>query len=351
LISLNEVGADPGRSADAGGLAEFHARNARIQRNWPHTMNTTATHDTKRGEDIRARINVLSEMARQWEHQVRRWSKMNATRKKNGVPHANEELLLYQTLIGIWPLDERELPSISDRLQQYLEKASREAKNDTSWIAPDRQYEEALLGFAGAILSDHEFRTDFLRFQKRLAFYGFLNSLSQVVLKATAPGAPDFYQGTELWDFSLVDPDNRRAVDYERRRAMLQEVKATSPDSLLHRWEDGRIKMFVTWKLLELRARQVALFRDGTYEPIDAGPNVVAFIRRHGEDAVLVAVPRLIASLVNPGKLPIGGVWGDAILTAPGKWRNVFNGEEHEGDEIALSRLFATFPAAVLEKA
>jgi (1->4)-alpha-D-glucan 1-alpha-D-glucosylmutase len=314
-------------------------------------MNATATHDTKRGEDVRARVNVISEMAPQWERQVRRWSKMNSARKKNGVPHANEELLLYQTLIGIWPLDERDLPSLPDRLQQYLEKASREAKNHTSWIAPNRQYEEALLGYAAAVLSDHEFRTDFLRFQKRIAFYGFLNSLSQVVLKATAPGAPDFYQGTELWDFSLVDPDNRRAVDYEKRSTMLQEIKATSPDILLHRWEDGRIKMFVTWKLLELRARHADLFRDGSYEPLDAGPNVVAFIRRHNNDAALIAVPRLIANLVKPGRLPVGDVWGDATLTAPGKWRNIFTGEARHGDEIALSSLFATFPFAALDKA
>jgi (1->4)-alpha-D-glucan 1-alpha-D-glucosylmutase len=276
---------------------------------------------------------------------------MNAARKKNGAPHANEELFLYQTLIGIWPLDERELPSLPDRLQQYLEKAAREAKNHTSWIAPDHQYEEALLGFSAAILSDHEFRTDFLRFQKRIAFYGFLNSLSQVVLKATAPGTPDFYQGTELWDFSLVDPDNRRTVDYARRRAMLQAVKSVSPDTLLHRWEDGRIKMFVTCKLLEIRARHADLFRDGSYEPIDAGPNTIAFIRRHHNDVVLVAVPRLVAKVVKPGKLPIGDVWANATLTTAGKWRNAFTGEEHEGGRILLSRLFSTLPMAAMERA
>ncbi|MEA2236309.1 MAG: (1-_4)-alpha-D-glucan 1-alpha-D-glucosylmutase [Thermoanaerobaculia bacterium] len=351
LVSLNEVGADPGRSFDADGLAEFHARNVRMQRDWPHTMNATATHDTKRGEDVRARINVLSEMAPQWEHQVRRWSKMNAARKKNGAPHPNEELLLYQTLIGMWPLDDSELPSVPDRLQQYLEKAAREAKNHTSWIAPDKQYEESLLSFAAAVLNDHEFRTDFLRFQKRIAFYGFLNSLSQVVLKATAPGAPDFYQGTELWDFSLVDPDNRRPVDYQRRRTMLAGLKTASPDTLLHHWQDGRIKMFVTWKLLELRARHAALFRDGAYEPIDAGPNVVAFIRRHEDEAVLVAVPRFTASLIKPGTFPIADVWSDSTLIAAGKWRNVFTGEENKGAAFALSRLFATFPPAVMEKA
>ncbi|MEA2166505.1 MAG: (1-_4)-alpha-D-glucan 1-alpha-D-glucosylmutase [Thermoanaerobaculia bacterium] len=357
LISLNEVGGEPGRGADLDGLAEFHARNVRIQRHWPHTMNVTATHDTKRGEDGRARIHVLSEMAPQWEHQVRRWSKMNAARKKNGIPHPNEELLLYQTLIGIWPLDDSELPAIPERLQQYLEKAAREAKNHTSWIAPDRSYEEALLGFAGAILSDQEFRTDFLRFQKRVAFYGFLNSLSQVVLKATAPGAPDFYQGTELWDFSMVDPDNRRPVDYQARGGILKSLKAAaangslSPESLLRRWQDGIVKLFVTWKVLEAREKHAARFRDGTYEPVEAGKNVVAFIRRDENDAVLVAVPRLISSLAKSGALPLGDAWGDATIAASGSWRNVFTGETHRGGEITLSRLFATFPVAVLEKA
>ena len=352
LLSLNEVGGNPGRSSEADSLGEFHARNAMIQRQWPHTMNATATHDTKRSEDVRARINVLSEIAPQWESSVRRWSKMNARFQKNGVPHPNEQLLLYQTLIGMWPLDVKELSSVPERLKQYLEKASREAKNHTSWIAPNASYEEALLDFAGAILNDPAFCKDFGRFQKRVAFFGFLNSLSQIVLKATAPGAPDFYQGTELWDFSLVDPDNRRPVDYAQRSAMLKKLKAgTDPGMLLRRWKDGRIKMFVTWKLLEARERHADLFRDGTYEPVDAGPNVVAFIRRHGDDAVLVAVPRLVASLVKPGIFPLGQVWANATLPASGNWQNSFTGEGHEGEEIPLSRLFATLPFAVLERA
>ncbi|MDP9361109.1 MAG: malto-oligosyltrehalose synthase, partial [Acidobacteriota bacterium] len=180
LISLNEVGGNPGRSGDVDGLGEFHARNAQKQRHWPHTMNATATHDTKRSEDVRARINVLSEIAPQWERRVRKWSKMNAPLRKDGIPHPNEELFIYETLAGMWPLDKEELPAVRERLKQYLEKAAREAKTHTSWIAPDAAYEEALLGFADAILGNHVFCEDLVRFQKRIAFYGFLNGLSQV---------------------------------------------------------------------------------------------------------------------------------------------------------------------------
>jgi (1->4)-alpha-D-glucan 1-alpha-D-glucosylmutase len=357
LISLNEVGGNPGRGGDFDGLAEFHARASQMQQQWPHTMNATSTHDTKRSEDVRARINVLSEIAPQWERQVRRWSKMNAPHRANGIPDSNTELLIYETLIGMWPLDGEELPSVRDRLKQYLEKAVREAKTHTSWIAPNPAYEESLLGFADAILSDTAFCEDLVRVQKRVAFYGFVNGLSQVVLKATAPGAPDFYQGTELWDFSLVDPDNRRPIDYASRNAMLKKMKAASEknslsiDTLLRRWHDSRIKMFITWKVLDARSRHAALFRDGSYEPLDAGPNVVAFVRRHEGDEVIVAVPRLVADLVKPGTFPIGDVWGDASIAISGSWRNLFTGEICDGDPIALRSLFNRFPVAVLEKA
>ena len=341
LISLNEVGGNPGRN-DFDGPAEFHERSAQMQRHWPHTLNATSTHDTKRSEDVRARINVLSEIAPRWERQVRRWS------KRHGFDDHNAEMLVYETLLGMWPLDKTELPTVRDRLKQYLEKAAREAKTHTSWIAPNAAYEESLLAFADAILDDPKFCSELARFQKPVAFYGFLNALAQLVLKTTAPGAPDFYQGSELWDFSLVDPDNRRPVEYEHRRTMLERVKTTTIDTLLRRWHDGRIKMFVTWKLLELRARHEELFRDGSYEPVDAGPNVCAFIRRHDDDAVLVAVPRLVATLVKPGSLPIGDVWGDTSINVSGKWRNLFTGDEHEGTR--MRDLFARFPLAVLER-
>jgi len=337
LISMNDVGGDPGRE-NFDGLAEFHARNMRILERWPDTLNATSTHDTKRSEDVRARINVLSEIPKEWAKHVRRWSKMNPFSDKN------EELLVYQTLIGMWPVDDDELPAVRERLRQYLEKAAREAKAHTSWIAPNIEYEESLLALADALLSNQAFCEDFQKFQKRVAFYGAMNALSQLVLKATSPGVPDFYQGTEVWDFSLVDPDNRRPVDYERRLSMLRKMSdRTDISTLLRRWHDGRIKMFVTRKLLNLRP-------EGAYEPIDAGRNVCAFKRG---DSLLVAVPRFVTALVKPGTWPIGDVWrtGNPACPCPGRWRNIFTGDTIEGDSINLAVMFERFPVAVLEKA
>ncbi len=360
LVSMNDVGGDPGRDR-FDGLEDFHARNLRLLQQWPDTLNATSTHDTKRSEDVRARINVLSEIPDRWARQVRRWAKMNSPLRRDGIPHPNEELLLYQTLLGMWPLNEEELPVVRERLRQYLEKAAREAKTYTSWIAPDTAYEEALLAFGDAVLNDQQFCGDFLKFQKRIAFYGAINALAQVVLKATAPGAPDFYQGTDLWDFSLVDPDNRRPVDYERRSAMLRNIKEAhargSLDfaNLLRAWPSGRVKMFVTWRLLDVRARRAELFRQGAYEPLDAGRNGCAFIRG-GE--VIVAVPRFVTTLVKPGVFPLGEVWGTAALRCPdsrgrlssttGRWQNIFTGEVL--DTLSLARVFEHFPVAVLER-
>src|SRR5581483_9093004 len=182
-------GGDPGRH-DFDGLTEFHERNRRIQERWPDTLNATSTHDTKRSEDVRARINVLSEIPDVWARQVRRWSKMNASLRPNNIPDANEELMIYQTLIGMWPLEEEERAGVRDRLKQFLEKAAREAKTHTSWITPNADYEKALLDFGDALLNQQEFCEDFLKFEKRIAFYGAINALSQIVLKATAPGVP-----------------------------------------------------------------------------------------------------------------------------------------------------------------
>jgi (1->4)-alpha-D-glucan 1-alpha-D-glucosylmutase len=343
LLSLNEVGGGPGRSGEFDGLIEFHSRNQRLQRDWPDTMNATSTHDTKRSEDVRARINVISEVPDLWIRQVRKWSKMNGAFRQDGIPHPNEELLVYQTLLGMWPLEEEEMAGVPERLRQYLEKAAREAKSHTSWIAPNTSYEEALFSFASAVLQNAEFCEDFMRFQRRIAFHGFLNALSQLVLKAMAPGVPDFYQGTELWDFSLVDPDNRRPVDYEKRSSLLRRLKNTKInfDTLLRRWQDGRVKLYATWKLLDLRARRPL----GTYEPLDAGRNVCAFTR--GPD-VLVAVPRFTTEIAN--SMPVGEKWGDRTLPIGGTWTNVFDGQAVAGDRLALSDVFAKFPIAVLEK-
>ena len=352
LISMNEVGGEPGRDAPFDGLAELHRRNEAMARQWPHTLNATSTHDTKRSEDVRARINVLSELAGEWQEQVRRWSEVTKKHRRDGVPAPNEELLVYQSLIGMWPLDEEEQTTVADRLKQYLEKAAREAKTHTSWIAPNAEYEGALLAFAEVVVNDEEFRAAFSEFQKRVAFYGFLNSIAQVVLKIASPGVPDFYQGTELWDFSLVDPDNRRPVDYDSRRAMLKKLasaKTLDLSTMLRRWRDARVKLYVTWKALELRARRAELFRDGSYAAIDAGPNAVAFAR--GEE-LIVAVPRLVTKLVEPGTCPLGEVWGDRVIAVPAgaTWRNVFTGETLSGDSLRLAEVFATFPVAMLER-
>jgi (1->4)-alpha-D-glucan 1-alpha-D-glucosylmutase len=331
LISLNEVGGEPGRGADFDPVAELHARNEEIARAWPHTMNATSTHDTKRSEDVRARIHVLSEIPEEWEREVRKWARMNAHLKRDGVPHPNEELLIYQTLAGAWPLDE-------ERLHTFLEKAAREAKTHSSWIKVDETYERALKEFASALLTHVPFLKSFQRFHRRIAFHGFLNSLAQVVVKVMSPGVPDFYQGSELWDFSLVDPDNRRPVDYEQRASLLSSLG--TPSSLLRNWQDGRVKLFVTTRALAVRA-------SGDYRAVETGtPHAVAFLR--GED-VLVVVPRLTASLVKPPQLPLGDVWGDHALPVTGRWRNVFTGEIVES--LELRNVFASFPVAVLQRA
>lgn len=346
LISLNEVGGDPGRGGDFDPVAELHERNERIARDWPHTMNATSTHDTKRAEDVRARIHVLSEIPDVWQREVRRWTRLNAPLKRGGVPHPNEEWLLYQTLVGMGPLDESELPALPDRLRAYLLKAVREAKTHTSWLEPNTEYEQALLHFASAILEHEPFLVPFRRFQRRIAFHGFLNSLAQVVLKVCSSGSPDFYQGTELWDFSLVDPDNRRPVDFEKRVALLSDLP--SPSTLLKRWTDGRVKLFVTARSLAARARNLDAFR-GAYRAVDTStPNAVAFTR--GEN-VLVVVPRLTTQLVKAPRLPLGDVWGDHSLDVGGKWRNVFTDEVMDGERLTLKEVFATFPVAILERA
>ena len=358
FVALNEVGGEPGRSPDFDPVDEFHLRNERIHRDWPDTMNATSTHDTKRSEDIRARLTVLSEIPDVWQREVRRWSETNAALRPNGIPDPNEELLLYQTILGMWPVDEEEAPDVPERLRQYLEKASREAKSHTSWLAPDAEFEKTYLDYATALVGDGDFRRSLLRLHKRVAFHGYLNGLSQLVLKIASPGAPDFYQGTELWDFSLVDPDNRRPVDYDKRRAMLKKLKTSAErgsldlGTMLRRMFDGRVKLFVTWRGLDLRKRQAELFRRGDYRRLRSeSPNVVAFSR--GND-VIVAAPRLTTQLVKAGVQPLGDVWGSTTISgAPeGTFRNIFTGETIEiAGETRLADVFAKFPVAMLERA
>jgi (1->4)-alpha-D-glucan 1-alpha-D-glucosylmutase len=312
---------------------------------------------------------------------------MNRKRKSlidgQGVPDRNEEYLLYQTLVGIWPIDpmsEAEYEIFKARIREYMLKAVREAKVNTSWISPNVHYEENLLKFVDAILSpasENAFLRDFEAFQKKTSYFGMFNSLSQVLLKIACPGVPDFYQGTEGWDLSLVDPDNRRPVNFEIRSKRLAELKkrmemagSSLPEftrALVEEWRDGSIKLYVTLKALHFRRENRLLFREGAYVPLvgsgDLRDHLCAFARRRGEEVVLVAVPRFLTRLVNnPEGMPFGeSVWGDSCVLIPeeipGKnFRNIFTGErlqriEKNGEgALPLHQVFSNFPVAMLEK-
>jgi (1->4)-alpha-D-glucan 1-alpha-D-glucosylmutase len=338
LVSLNEVGGDP--TAFGISVSAFHGASQDRCRNWPNTMLATSTHDNKRSEDVRARINVLSEMPALWRLLLRRWSRINRSRKRmvdgRPAPSANDEYLLYQTLLGTWPLDElddTELAAYRTRIQGYMRKAAREAKVHTSWINPDPGYEEALAEFVAALLSStrrNRFLADFLLAARRIARFGMFNSLSQTLLKLASPGVPDIYQGNELWDFSLVDPDNRRRVDYGMRDALLRDIEVRmAPDApdregelrgLLESMADGRIKLYLVWRTLQVRRRLERLFREGEYVPLQSAgaraEHLCAFARRLDDQAVVAVVPRLCARLLQEETgAPIGErLWGDTVI-------------------------------------
>jgi (1->4)-alpha-D-glucan 1-alpha-D-glucosylmutase len=373
LISLNDVGGEP--EVEAAPVEAFHAVNQERMSKWPHTINATSTHDTKRSEDVRARINVLSEMPEAWQDHLRQWTRWNQERKclVNGlpVPDANTELLMYQTMIGAWPLSETDIPQFQERLKAYGIKAAREAKVLTNWRSPMPDHEAALMTFVDALLAPagtHRFMPDFLAFQKRVAFYGAINSLSQVLLKTVSPGVPDFYQGTELWDLSLVDPDNRRPVDFTKRQALLESLfKEEQNDwnallsDLLQSWGDGRVKLYVTHKALHTRHANRNVFLEGQYTSLRAtGPkrdSVIACVRHHGDTWIIAVAPRLPSRLSEVGEFPLGErVWESSELilpaAAPRTWSNVFTGERPEVipafDNLRLSEIFSRFPIALL---
>ncbi len=383
LASLNEVGGSPERFGIT--LEAFHGQNMERCKSRPQAMLATSTHDTKRSEDVRARINVLSEIPELWREGLMRWGRQNRKLKMtvNGKPSPsrNEEYLLYQTLVGAWPFsgpDTGEFDRFRDRVKGYMLKAMREAKVHTSWINPDSLHEDAALYFIDSILtpsSHNRFIDDFCAFQKLTSDCGIFNSLSQTLLKIASPGIPDFYQGNELWDLSLVDPDNRRPVDFALRKKLLAEVAALEADSgllatvreLLATRTDGRIKLFLTCKALNFRKQKRALFESGRYLPltVEGGykEHVCAFERSDNNNSALVVVPRLFARLTNNGTaLPIGPeVWQDTRVLQPfdpaaSRYRNVFTGEvvaldEHDGQSgLALEKVFAEFPVALLER-
>ena len=369
LVSLNEVGGYRGAVAPAA----FHSFNADRQRLWPGTMNTTSTHDTKRSEDVRARLNVLTEMPEVWRRRLEHWHSLNISKKKilaeGEVPDLNEENLLYQTLLGVWPLNQEELPNLNDRLQAYLIKALREAKLHSRWTDPQIDYEQGVVEFARALLEDHpdnDFLPDFLELQGRLAYFGALNSLSQVLLKIASPGVPDFFQGGELWDLSLVDPDNRRPVDFKQRQTLLKDIKAleargggTLPAQLLATWRDGRLKLFITYKALQIRKANAELFAGGDYLPLKVeGPrqeHVVAFARRLEHRWVLALAGRFFSHLTKPEVAPVGQeIWRKTSVElprdAPRGWLDGFTGMPVAsiGPKLAVPEIFSRLPVALL---
>lgn len=345
LISLNEVGGQPQRFGMS--TSAFHARNQKRQRNWPLTMICTATHDHKRGEDVRARLNALSEVPDEWRKAIRRWSLLNRSKRTlvdgKYAPDRNEEYLFYQTLVGVWPtqpLNPDQLEEMKHRLQTYMHKAIKEAKVHSSWINPNDDYDAAVENFIQRILTPsktNRFMDSFLPFQKRIARLGVINSLAQVSIKLTSPGIPDTYQGRELWDLSLVDPDNRRPVDFDHQMRLLREMDPllTDPSPLdpvrrnatiagmLDQWEDGRIKMFLTACGLRLRKKHPDLFLKGDYLPLqvegDRADHAVAFARMHEGNTVITVAPRLVSGLMAPkGKWPVGPrAWGNTHILLP----------------------------------
>jgi (1->4)-alpha-D-glucan 1-alpha-D-glucosylmutase len=384
LISLNEVGGEPGRFGVSSD--EFHAANEAIAKLWPHTMLASATHDTKRGEDARARLNVLSEMPDEWEKTVAQWSRFNHDKKSvtenASAPDANAEYLFYQTLIGAWlgDLNDGEsLKSFRARVGAFMLKATKEAKVRTSWTDPNLAYEKALLGFVEKVLTpggNREFLDDCVRFSKRVSFFGKMNSLAQTLLKMTSPGVPDFYQGAELWDLNLVDPDNRRPVDFVLRQKILSELKSKFAEvgdamgdffpSLLRDEQAGAMKLFLIWRVLTFRGTQRELFDRGDYLPLVAigeqKSHVCAFARKWKERTIVVAVPRLVFGLSQGAEAPpIGEIWKDTLLPVPHAragdlFRNVLTREMVPAIEvnksvfIELRQAMKTFPVALLEK-
>jgi (1->4)-alpha-D-glucan 1-alpha-D-glucosylmutase len=369
LISLNEVGGDPGSFGTP--LDAFHAFNADRAEGCPHAMNTTATHDTKRGEDVRARINVLSEMPREWADRIKKWSRINRKYKRRApgglIPDRNDELLLYQTLIGAYPFGDFDGARFIERIREYAIKAVREAKVHTHWLKPDNAYEEGFLAFIDRILDPagyNPFLHDFIPFQRRIAHYGVFNSLSQVLLKIASPGIPDFYQGTELWDFSLVDPDNRRPVDFEIRKNALAFLRqgsgsglATLIRTLLVERSDGRIKLFLIYRTLQARKRHEALFREGAYLPLEAAgafkDHAIALARRLDRVWAVILAPRFLTELVKEGEDPLGKVWQDTRIKlpehAPEEWMNPITEQRIRArGEIMLGDALKDFPAALL---
>ncbi|MEI7770517.1 MAG: malto-oligosyltrehalose synthase [Chloroflexales bacterium] len=380
LVSLNEVGGHPEHFGDT--LGGLHQRAAARAARWPQAMLASTTHDTKRSEDVRARINVISELPREWRQLVTRWGRLNAAKRAEGeagpMPSRNDEYLLYQTLVGAWPeiAGPASVPAgFKERIAAYMEKATREAKVHTSWINPSPGYDAAVQGFVAEILNGRRSRA-FIEsigaFSRKVAFFGRINSLAQTLIKLTAPGVPDIYQGSELWDLSLVDPDNRRPVDYGLRAQILAELReregagdlAGLAVELLEQAGDGRIKLYLTERALGLRRERPALFAEGGYTPLEAvgekAEHVAAFSRRLSDAEAISVAPRLSLRLAcGEQRPPLGELWGETWLPLPGvaagtAYTNILTGEVLAAQErdnatgLAMRDALAIFPVALL---
>src|SRR5881392_4043468 len=329
LTALNEVGGEPQQFGLC--IDTFHERNLDRQRNWPTSLLATSTHDTKRSEDVRARIVAISEIPELWRRSLQRWRLANRRWKRTindlEAPDANEEYLLYQTLLGTWPVqpdgepDPAAIPEYIERIEAYMAKALHEAKINTSWIQPNEEWDAAMRDYVTRVLDSaprNKFPPIFLPVAKEIARLGAINSLTQTLLKLTSPGVPDIYQGNEIWDYSLVDPDNRRPVDYNRRREMLAELPGAVPNELMRAWPDGRIKMFLTQRISQFRRQHVELFQHGEYLPLTPSGTFaecgVSFARELEDQWIIVIAPRLSSHVGFP---PIGESWQDTTLEIP----------------------------------
>src|SRR3984957_6672729 len=368
LLSLNEVGGNPCPS-DAASLEEFCAFLTDRQTHWPGSLNPSSTHNTKRSEDIRARLNALSEMPSEWKDHLELWANQNAPHKEQvkgeSVPDRNEEYFLYQTLLGVWPLDREDCSTLLKRVQDHIIKATREAMVHTRWTRPNQPHEDALMQFVAKILSqdNREFLEDFRQFQKKIAYFGMVNSLSQMLLKIVSPGVPDFYQGSELWDLRLVDPDNRGPIDFNKRAAALDSIAHLdflhAMQTLVENWHDGCIKLYVIWKAIRFRRDHADVFRDGEFIPLQTtglySRNVTAFLRRKENSWALAAVPRWLSHVPTTGKHQFN--WGNTSLMlptdAPAQWNSVLTPtqlatNEEAGEHcVMLGSLFQEFPVAL----
>jgi (1->4)-alpha-D-glucan 1-alpha-D-glucosylmutase len=356
LLALNEVGGDP--SAKALSVDAFHGMMRTRAGEWPHGMTATSTHDTKRGEDARARLTALAEIPGEWASAVARWKILNAPHLviegDMRAPSATFEYMLYQALLGAWPADGND-DSLLERMQAYALKAAREGKQETSWLNPNQAYEAGLATFIDRILDrsgSAEFLDSLGTLSQRVSLLGALNSLSQITLKATMPGVPDFYQGTEFWDLSLVDPDNRRPVDFAARAAVLASIDTPDWRSLAQHWPDGRIKLAWTRQLLKIRGELADVFTHGDYAPLEiSGPHrdhVIAFARRRGRNAAIIAVAKSFADFSQGGRAWPRAEAFDGTVNIEGYAVQGIGGAA-AASKLPLSLLFQDLPATVLK--